>query len=83
MSYLSIRSLPQDIERALKAEAKQCGKSKSQIVIEALAEKFGLHSKAQKKKRLRAFSGKLSQEDFESLQKAVEDFETIDPSLWK
>ncbi len=83
MSHLSIRTLPIEIEKALKAEAKQCGKSKSQIVIEALAEKFGLHSKNKKKAQLQAFSGKLSQDDFEALQKAVQDFESIDPSLWK
>ena len=83
MSYLSIRTLPQEISRALKAEAKSCGKTKSQIVIEALAEKFGLYSRDRKKQKLRAFSGKLSQEDLHSLQSALEDFEKIDHTLWK
>ena len=82
MSHLSIRQLPGDIEKALEHEAKVCGKTKSQIVLEALAERFHLSPQDQKKAKLKSFSGKLSKEDFSLLQKALEDFDTIDPSLW-
>lgn len=83
MSSLSIRSLPQDVEKALARELKKSGKNKSQIVIAALEEFFRLKPQKDRSQRIRKFFGKMSAKEFAAIQKATQDFETIDESLWK
>ncbi len=83
MSALSVRSLPKKVEQALAKELKKSGKTKSQIVIQALEQFFHLDPKETRRKKIRRFFGKMSEEDFTALQKANKDFENIDQSLWK
>ena len=83
MSTLSIRSLPQKVEEALARELKKSGKNKTQIVIAALEAFFHLKPQKDRRRKIRNFFGKMSTKEFSNFQKATQDFEKIDESLWK
>lgn len=80
MSTLSVRKLPKDVERALQREAKTSGKTKTEIVIDALATR--LHVRDAKKRRpIREFFGKMSREEYETFKAAIADFEKVDEEM--
>lgn len=82
MSSLSLRALPRELEKALLHEAKKEGKTKSEIVIEALESRLHLDSRLKKGRKLRQFFGKMSLEEFEAFKLATEDFSKIESDLW-
>ena len=62
MSTLSIRSLPRDVERLLVREARREGKTKTEIVLQALKERFGLTARTKRRAELRCDTGNRSAE---------------------
>ena len=83
MSTLSLRQLPKELERALLREAKTKNKTKTEIVISALENQFGLSPVKKKREQIRKFFGKMSARDYESFKKATRDFSSIEEDLWK
>ncbi|MBL7686269.1 MAG: hypothetical protein JNK65_09600 [Deltaproteobacteria bacterium] len=83
MSSLSIRHLPEEIEKALIREAKRLKTTKTEIVLHALKEKFHLTTSLQKQKKIRNFFGKMNSKQFESFRKATHPFSKIEKDLWK
>jgi hypothetical protein len=83
VSALSIRKLPREIEEALLREARQKGKTKTEVVLEALEEKFHLGHAVKRREGLRAFFGKMSQGEYEEFLKATEDFSKVESDLWR
>jgi len=83
MSTLSIRRLPKELERALIREAKQQGKTKTEIVIQALRSAFRLGSEEDKRVKIRKHFGKMSHSDYLTFREATKEFSEIDSELWK
>lgn len=83
MSTLSLRSLPKDLERAIREEARRSGKTKTEIVIFALQNLFQLGSKSQKRAKIQSFFGKMTPEDLKRFEKTVAPFSDVEPDLWK
>ncbi len=83
MSVLSIRNLPKEVEKALIRESKSRGRTKTDIVIEALRKKFHLEPLLAKRKTLRSFFGKMSSGEWEQFQKNTAGFSEVDEELWK
>lgn len=83
MSFLSIRKLPRDLEKALLQEAKRRKTTKTEIVLKALEDQFGLESHEKKRKKVRQFFGRMTQRQYESFKKATEGFSEIEEDLWR
>lgn len=81
MSYLSVRKIPREVERAILREARARGVTKTEIVVEALEEKFHV-GENRKKRNLRQFFGKMTPREFKEFQEITSDFEKIDEALW-
>lgn len=82
MSSLSLRKLPKDIEAALVREARRKGKTKTDVVIEALENhlKVGKHARAQ---QLRDWAGQMTLKELREFEEATKCFEKIDEDMWK
>jgi ribosomal protein L44E len=83
MSALSIRKLPKEIDQALQREARARNTTRTEIVLEALKERFHLSDQERKGRRLRSFFGKMTRPQLEAFQKATEGFSKIDPDMWE
>ena len=82
MSSLSIRKLPQDIEKSLVREAKIRGSTKTELVLLALKQRYHLGDHAERKRNIRQFFGKMTQSEYQSFQKVTRDFSKVEEDLW-
>lgn len=82
MSALSIRKLPREVDKALREEARARKTTRTEIVLEALKDRFHLSDREQKTRKIRSFFGKMTREQFDSFQKATEGFSRIDKEMW-
>ena len=81
-SHLTIRGLPEDIARQLKAEARRRGESLNETVKSVLRRGLGLHEEEAYDNGLRALAGTWSEAEFERFERAAACFEEIDEDLW-
>lgn len=85
MSTITIRGLDDITVAALKEKAKQEGTSVNATLVKLLQEELGL----KKKKRMVVYNdlnhlaGTWSDKDYQEFNKNIEDFETIDETMWK
>lgn len=85
MSTVTIRGLDDLTIKALKEKAKQEGTSVNATLVKLIQEELGL----KKKKRMVVYNdlnhlaGTWSDKDYQEFQKNMEDFETIDETMWK
>ncbi len=83
MSALSIRKLPKEIDKALCDEAKARKTTKTEVVLQALMDRFHLSDRDQKRRKIRSFFGKMTRAEYEAFQKATEGFSRVDEDMWK
>jgi hypothetical protein len=84
MARLSIRELPESINQALQREAAKKRTTKTEIVINALAEFFNLTGKHKKKHRdVQSFFGKMTKKEFQEFQKNTSNLDNLDEDMWK
>jgi plasmid stability protein len=79
MQY-TIRNLPPELDKALKARAKSTGKSVNQVALEALAMSVG---QVPRRRGLRGMPGRWSKVEAAELDRFLASHRTIDPELWK
>ncbi len=79
MQY-TLRNVPADLDRALKARAKQLGKSVNQLALEALAGSVGANLR---RRNLREMPGAWSKEEAARFDSFLEENRTVDEELWK
>jgi hypothetical protein len=76
---LSIRNVPEDIERAIAREAKKHNTTKTEVVVNALQLVFiGKLKRSVVRRDIRSFFGHLSQKEFVEFEQATEVFAEID-----
>jgi plasmid stability protein len=80
MQY-TIRDIPDDVNKALRAKAQAEGKSINQTVVDVLRQGLCLENPLQKKRDLSDIAGTWIED--REFNKAMEDFERIDPEEWK
>lgn len=83
MSTLSIRKMPKEIEKAIMSDVKKRNKTKTDIVIEALQQKYHLEPLITKQENLRKFFGKMTSKEYQEFLAATHPFQTIDQEMWK
>ncbi len=79
MQY-TIRNIPPELDRAIKARAKQLGKSVNQVALELLAVSFG---RPLRRRDLRKMPGAWSRQEATNFEAFLKDHRTIDAELWK
>jgi plasmid stability protein len=79
MQY-TIRSIPEDLDRALKARARRQGKSVNQVVVEMLAQGLG---QIPRRRSLRDMPGAWSKKEAEELDRFLEEHRRVDDELWE
>ena len=78
MQY-TIRNIPPELDRALKARAKKLGKSVNQVALDALARSVG---QAIKRRNLREMPGAWSKGEAAEFDRFLEQDRQIDDELW-
>lgn len=79
MQY-TIRNIPEELDRALKMQAKRLGKSVNQLALEALAQSVG---RPVKRRSLRNMPGSWSKAEAERFDRFLEKQRRIDEELWE
>lgn len=79
MQY-TIRRIPPELDRALKARAKELGKSINQVALQALADGIG---EPARRRNLREMPGAWSAGEAERLDQFLVEHRAIDDELWK
>jgi len=76
----TIRNIPPDLDKAIKARAKRLGKSVNDVALEALA---NVVERPVKKRSLRDMPGAWSKSEAERFDRFLRDHRSIDDELWK
>lgn len=79
MQY-TIRNIPPELDRAIKARAKELGKSVNQVVLEVLAQRLG---QPVRRRDLRKMPGAWSRQEALKFDLFLEQERAIDEELWK
>jgi hypothetical protein len=79
MQY-TIRKIPADVDRALKARARKLGKSVNQVAVEALAESVG---QTPRYRNLRQMPGAWTKNEAAEFDRFLVRERAIDEELWK
>jgi plasmid stability protein len=79
MQY-TIRNIPPELDRAIKARAKQLGKSVNQVALEALARSLG---QPLRRRNLRDMPGSWSRQEAAEFDRFLSEQRKIDAELWK
>jgi hypothetical protein len=80
MQY-TLRNIPDALDDALRARAREENKSLNQVAIEALAEAVGLGQRTIRYRDLADLAGTwVDDPDFD---RAIEDQDTVDDEIWK
>ena len=83
MKQLTLRNIPEDIEREIRRIARERGSSINKTIHELLGEALGIDRTSGKKRDLSEFSGFWDEEEAKEFEKATEVFEKVDEELWK
>ena len=76
----TIRNIPPELDKAIKARAKRLGKSINQIALEALA---NVVDRPTPRRRLRNMPGAWSKSEAQKFDRFLEQHRAIDEELWK
>jgi hypothetical protein len=79
MQY-TLRNVPPEVDRALKAQAKQLGKSVNQVAVEALARSVGQQVRV---RSLRGMPGRWTKKDAAEFDAFLTEHRRVDEELWK
>jgi two-component SAPR family response regulator len=79
MQY-TIRNIPPELDRAIKARAKSLGKSVNQLALEVLAQGLG---QPIRRRDLRNMPGEWSKREAAELDRFLLEHRQIDPELWQ
>ncbi len=79
MQY-TLRNVPPELDRALKARAKQLGKSVNQLAVEVLARSVG---QSVRSRNLRGMPGGWTKKEADELDRFLCEQRRIDEELWK
>ncbi|HEY3355276.1 MAG TPA: hypothetical protein VGQ83_18645 [Polyangia bacterium] len=80
--HLTLRSIPERLARALKAEAHRRGTSLNQTAKELLQRGLGLDDEVPYDNGLAALAGTWSEAELRDFERATACFEEVDEELW-
>jgi hypothetical protein len=83
MSQITLRDLPEPLEREIRKEARRRGSSLNKAIISILEKGLGLQSGIEKKRDLATLAGTWDEAALTEFQNATSDFEKIDNENWQ
>jgi hypothetical protein len=85
MSQITIRGLDNEVEKRIRNEAKQKGKSLSKVVLDMLYEHTGRKKEKQSPRgdSLRNLAGGWSRKEADRFLESIKSCEQIDKDMWK
>ena len=83
MNQLTLRQIPEPVDCALRALARETGMSLNKTAISVLRKGLGLDSSQQPGVDLSGVVGGWSAEEVEEFQRNLEIFEQIDEEVWR
>jgi len=82
IKQMTLRRIPDSLEKALRNRAKESGLSLNKVSIELLEQALGVDSRKNKKRDLSEFSGMWTQDDLKEFEQNTQGFNSIDPEIW-
>ncbi len=82
MSQITIRDIPEAVEKAIRERARKRNTSLDRIVIELVEEALGMSGASGKNRDLSQLAGTWDAEDAESFDADVESIRRIDGEIW-
>jgi plasmid stability protein len=82
MNQLTLRNIPDDLERSIRDYSKKSGQSINKAVLELLRKGIGLPQEGNKQRDLSSISGTWSQKEFEEFENNIKVCEQIDEDIW-
>ena len=82
MSQITLRNIPQALERELRARAKKKKQSLNRTITSLLSDALGVPAAGTKKRDLSDLEGTWTAEQAAEFERAIAVFETIDPDVW-
>ncbi len=83
MNQLTLRNIPEDLEREIRRIAEERRTSINKTVRELLYKALGMDTPSEKKRDLSDFAGFWDEKEAEEFEKAADVFEAIDEEVWK
>lgn len=83
MNQLTLRNIPEDLEKEIRRIAGERGMSINKTVRELLCKALGIDKSSEKKRDLSDFAGFWDEEEAKEFEEATKLFEEIDAELWK
>ena len=83
MKHLTLRDIPEPVDRELRTLAVQSGMTLNDTAISVLREGLGLASPDQRKRHLSDLAGRWTQEQADEFDKRMAIFGRIDEDLWQ
>ena len=83
MSQITLRDLPEPVEKEIRKEAKRRKSSLNKVIISLLEKGLGMHPGMEKKRDLAGLAGTWNQEEAAAFREATSPFETIDAENWQ
>ena len=83
MNQFSLRRVPLEVERRLRAVAQENGESLNEAINRILAESLGVVPEGSRKRDLSDLAGTWSQEEADEFERATEHFGQIDDEMWE
>ncbi|HUX21133.1 MAG TPA: hypothetical protein VMW69_07815 [Spirochaetia bacterium] len=83
MSQITIRDLPEPLEREIRREARRRGLSLNKTIAAVLSEHLGFQPEVGQRRDLSTLAGTWDEAAWNEFRSATAAFETIDTELWK
>jgi len=83
VSQITLRDLPEPLEREIRREAHRRGSSLNKAIIGILEKGLGLQSRKDKRRDLTSLAGTWDEAALAEFQDATSVFETIDAENWQ
>ena len=83
MSQITLRNLPEHVERAIRKRAKEKQISLNQSATELLPQALGTSEDGARYRNLRDLAGTWNDTEADAFDRRVEELRSIDPEIWK
>ena len=83
MSQITLRGIPERVERAIRRRAAEEHKSINRTIAELLQQALGIDEGTEKQRHLSDLAGTWSQAEAEEFERATAAFEQIDEQIWQ
>lgn len=83
MSQITLRKLPENLERQIRRIARETDTSINKTIIDLLKKSLGLQDAENKQRDLSDLSGTWSEEEAREFEENTQVFEHIDQEIWR